>query len=45
MSFGEATIFPILELLIGKCLSPNPEQRPELEWAVLILRECLDYFY
>jgi hypothetical protein len=45
LNFGEGTIFPILQLLIGKCLSPNPEERPELEWVVLILRNCLDYFY
>jgi hypothetical protein len=45
LNFGEGTIFPILQLLIGKCLSPNPEERPELEWVVLILRNCLDYLY
>jgi hypothetical protein len=28
MSVGESTIFPIIQLLVGKCLSPNPLERP-----------------
>lgn len=42
---GDNVVFPLIESIIVKCLHPNPEFRPELEWIVYILRGCLDHFY
>jgi hypothetical protein len=45
-TFGDGDIFPALQLAIGRCLDPDPERRPSLDWLCLFLRECtLQYSY
>jgi serine/threonine protein kinase len=41
---GEPVICPVIHSVMARCLHPDPDHRPELEWIVLIFRECLDYF-
>lgn len=45
LSYADNQIFRLLNFLIRSCLRENPEDRPELDWVALILRECLDFFY
>jgi serine/threonine protein kinase len=44
LMFGEPVICPIIHSIMARCLHPDPDHRPELEWIVLIFRECLEYF-
>jgi hypothetical protein len=42
---GDSIVLPLIESIIAKCLHPDPNHRPELEWLVFILRGCLEYYY
>jgi serine/threonine protein kinase len=36
------TVLAVLVGVISRCLSPLPEDRPELDWIALILRHCCE---
>jgi len=42
--YTEPVVCPIIYTIMTPCLDADPMRRPELEWIVLIFRECLEYF-
>lgn len=44
-NYGDSDIFPLLQLMISRCLDPDPTKRPELDWMCIVLREAIDYYY
>ena len=40
--YGDSVVIRILNWMISRCLSRNPDHRPELDWISIILRLCLE---
>jgi serine/threonine protein kinase len=38
--YGDVTVLRILNNLLSKCLSVDPEDRPELDWLAVVVRLC-----
>jgi serine/threonine protein kinase len=43
-NYGDSSVFPLLQLIFGRCLDPDPGRRPQLDWLCLMLRECIDFY-
>lgn len=40
--YGDPGVIRVLNWMISRCLSRNPDFRPELDWISIILRLCLE---
>jgi serine/threonine protein kinase len=38
LNYGDQHVFPLLQLLIARCLHPDPASRPHLDWLCVTLR-------
>ena len=42
LAYGDHISMPLVYLIMGKCLSADPRERPELEWVALLFREFIE---
>lgn len=42
--YGDGVVFPLLPMIIGRCLDADPEKRPEIDWLCLLMRVIYEYY-